>query len=180
MTAAKIQQGTNIPHLQVEDIHGKMIDIPVKGAKFTHLQFRRYAGCPVCNLHLRSVTQRLGEIEAAGIREVVFFHSSAAALKPHVADFPVTIIGDEPRRWYRQFGVGKALSGLLHPKVFGDALKGLALKNLWTAITPAEDHTGLPADFLLDAKGKVVAAKYGTHASDQWTVDELLAAARPH
>jgi hypothetical protein len=33
---------------------------------------------------------------------------------------------------------------------------------------------GLPADFLLDPDGTVVAAHYGRHADDQWSVDELL------
>ncbi|MFC4126327.1 hypothetical protein [Nocardia rhizosphaerae] len=27
-----------------------------------HLQFRRFAGCPICHLHLRSVVQRHDEI----------------------------------------------------------------------------------------------------------------------
>ena len=36
---------------------------------------------------------------------------------------------------------------------------------------------GLPADFLIAKDGTVVAAKYGTHAYDQWEVPELLALA---
>lgn len=39
-------------------------------------------------------------------------------------------------------------------------------------------HFGLPADFLFDAQARVVACKYGVHADDQWSVDELLALAR--
>ena len=37
--------------------------------------------------------------------------------------------------------------------------------------------TGLPADVLIDARGTVVAVKYGGHADDHWEVDELLALA---
>ncbi len=33
---------------------------------------------------------------------------------------------------------------------------------------------GLPADFLIDPDGRVLAAHYGTHANDQWSVDDLL------
>jgi hypothetical protein len=32
----------------------------------------------------------------------------------------------------------------------------------------------LPADFLIAPDGTVIAKKYGTHAYDQWSVDELL------
>ena len=31
-----------------------------------------------------------------------------------------------------------------------------------------------PADFLIAQDGRVVASKYGTHADDQWSVDEVL------
>jgi hypothetical protein len=33
---------------------------------------------------------------------------------------------------------------------------------------------GLPADFLIDPDGSVVAVHYGRHADDQWSVDQLL------
>ncbi len=37
---------------------------------------------------------------------------------------------------------------------------------------------GLPADFLIAPDGIVRAVRYGTHAYDQWTVDEMLALTR--
>jgi hypothetical protein len=36
------------------------------------------------------------------------------------------------------------------------------------------NHLGLPADFLIAPDERIVAAKYGKHADDQWSVDELL------
>jgi hypothetical protein len=35
-------------------------------------------------------------------------------------------------------------------------------------------HFGLPADFLIAPTGQVLAAKYGRHASDHWSVDEVV------
>jgi hypothetical protein len=32
----------------------------------------------------------------------------------------------------------------------------------------------MPADFLIGVDGTVLAAKYGRHANDHWSVDELL------
>lgn len=40
---------------------------------------------------------------------------------------------------------------------------------------PTGGHLGLPADFLIGSDGRVLACKRGRHASDQWTVDEILA-----
>jgi len=37
---------------------------------------------------------------------------------------------------------------------------------------------GLPADFLIAAEGRLLACKYGEHAYDQWSVEDLLALAR--
>lgn len=42
------------------------------------------------------------------------------------------------------------------------------------AINPHGGRLRLPADFLIDTDGTVLAAKYGEHANDQWSVDELL------
>jgi hypothetical protein len=36
---------------------------------------------------------------------------------------------------------------------------------------------GLPGDFLIAPDGRVIASKYGAHADDQWSVDEILALA---
>ncbi|HKV29493.1 MAG TPA: hypothetical protein VJT14_00585 [Candidatus Dormibacteraeota bacterium] len=36
----------------------------------------------------------------------------------------------------------------------------------------------LPGDFLIAPSGQIKAAKYGTHAYDQWSVDELIALAK--
>ena len=37
---------------------------------------------------------------------------------------------------------------------------------------------GLPGDFLIAPSGQIEAMKYGTHAYDQWSVDELIALAQ--
>jgi hypothetical protein len=44
-------------------------------------------------------------------------------------------------------------------------------------LAPTNGNLGLPADLLIAADGRVAAVKYGVHAYDQWSVDELLDAA---
>lgn len=156
--------------------------------RLVHLQFRRFAGCPVCHLHLRSVLRRHAEIEAAGIREVVLFHSSAEELRPHVADFPFAVIADPQQRLYREFGVESSPRSLLDPRAWGPVLRGIARsavevvrgRERLPARRQPNGRLGLPADLLIGPDGRVLAAKYGEHVYDQWSVDELLrlAAAR--
>lgn len=171
---AKISLGAIVAPFAVADMYGHEVHIPDTTFRLTHLQFRRFAGCPICNLHLRQVVERKEEIAAAGVREIIFFHSSAEALKEHESHLPLPVIPDPEKKWYRQFGVEKSLTGLFNPKSILSALSGLSLRNLAPALSLNEEHTGLPADFLIDTSGRVVAVQYGAHASDQWSVDELL------
>ncbi len=47
-------------------------------------------------------------------------------------------------------------------------------------LRPEGGRLGLPADFLIAADGRILAARYGEHAGDQWSVDELLDLAAQH
>jgi len=171
---SKLVPGQLFPRLQLKNIHGVEVSVP-GSAPWTHVQFRRFAGCPICNLHLQSFIARQDEIANAGIREVVIFHSSDAELLPYQGRFPFDVIGDPGKALYRRYGVGSSISALLAPKAFAASLKGNLnkdkpkLKGL-----PNGGILGLPADFLIASNGYVRAVHYGTHAYDQWTVDELL------
>ena len=46
--------------------------------------------------------------------------------------------------------------------------KRKGMDNIWNC------PFGLPGDFLIAPSGRIKAVKYGTHAYDQWSVDELI------
>lgn len=175
----KLKSGSTFPNIQLTDTNGQGLTLPNSESTFTHIQFRRFAGCPVCNTHLQALKRAADEITKAGIKEIIFFHSTTEALRPHIQDFPFTFIADPDKKYYKQFGVESSWGSLLHPKTALAALTGLRPSNLVAALSPEENHLGYPADFLIDAKGKVMAAKYGKHAADGWTLDELLAQCKP-
>lgn len=157
-------------------IDGAEVSIPAPEMT-VHLQFRRFAGCPICNLHIRETARRHQEIAAAGVREVVLFHSAAEQLRRYQADLPFAVVADPDRAVYAEFGVESSPFAVLHPRAFVAAARGLRFTGLKGALSPGEDHAGRPADFLIDPDGTVRARKYGAHADDQWSVDELLALA---
>ncbi|MGW0392347.1 peroxiredoxin-like family protein [Streptomyces sp. NPDC003042] len=150
--------------------------------RLVHLQFRRFAGCPVCHLHLRSVVRRHGEIEAAGIREVVVFHSPADELREHVADLPFAVVADPDKRLYAEFGVESSYRSLLSPRAWWPVLRALGSggvelvrgRGRLPALSQAHGRLGLPADFLIAPDGRLLAAGYGEHVDDQWPVEKLL------
>lgn len=162
---------------QLSAVDGSTVPVPAPD-RLVHLQFRRFAGCPICNLHLRSIWKRHDELLAAGVNEVVVFHSSAAALRPFTAELPFPVIPDPGQALYREFGVGTSARSLLDPRVWPTmARAALGAIRHPPSLRIEGGRLGLPADFLIAPDGTVVASKRGVHASDQWSVDEILTAA---
>ncbi|WP_063737078.1 peroxiredoxin-like family protein [Streptomyces sp. RTd22] len=177
-----LRPGDRVTARELSPVSGPALTVPAPDGRLTHLQFRRFAGCPVCNLHLRSVTVRHPEIEAAGVREVAVFHSPAGELRQYADGLPFALIADPDKHLYAEFGVESAPRALLDPRAWLPALSAI-LRSTAMLVRGREGlpsrrqphgRLGLPADFLIAPDGTVLAAKYGEHAYDQWTVDELL------
>jgi len=176
---SQLTVGDVVRHHEFTTIHGKQIRIP-DSERLVHLQFRRYAGCPACNVHLRSIALRHDEILATGIREVVLFHSSRQTMLEFQGALPFAAIADPEKKIYAEFGVGK-MSPLsaFDPRSWRAVYRALTRSpNLRGAMGKGEEHMGLPADFLIGFDGVILAAKYGAYVDDHWSVDNLLALAR--
>ena len=181
-TMEKVRVGDGVSGLEITASSGEPVTIPDLEGDFVHLQFRRFAGCPICNLHLRSIVTRHDEIRSHGIREVVVFHSTAKELAKHEAEMPFPLIPDPERALYRQLGVERGPSSLLSGGALRAAMAGEAAairkrsttRGVLGPVKPTGGRFGLPADFLIAPDGRVAAVKYGQHAYDQWTVDELF------
>jgi hypothetical protein len=177
----RVEAGSRVEPRELVTVRSERILIPDRAA-IVHLQFRRFAGCPVCDLHLQSLLKWHNRIVSAGVREVVVFHSSAEVLAPYVRDLPFAVVADPAKRLYREFGVESSPRALLHPRAWLPITRavlrslGLTLRKgqPLPSLRPDGGRFGLPAEFLVDREGRVIANKYGTHAYDQWSVDELL------
>lgn len=175
-----------VPPRELKAVDGSAVQLPDR-RQLVHLQFRRFAGCPICDLHLHSFVRRQGELEAAGLREIAVFHSTPQELRRNEADWlPFPVIADPKRQLYREFGVEAAPRALLDPRVWPSIVRAIGA-TLWAMSTAKRrvalpdtrsTRLGLPADFLIASDGRVLASKYGVHADDHWSVDELLALAR--
>lgn len=174
MTKNRLSPGNTVTGREMTTIHGEPVDIPQAG--LTHLQFRRYSGCPVCNLHLRSFSLRHESLLEAGIQEVVVFHSSVETMLQFQGELPFAVVADPERKLYEEFGVGSILPlAALDPRSFRAAFRALTrAESLKGATGKGEDHLGAPADFLVDASGVILAAKYGKRVDDHWSMDEVL------
>ncbi len=172
--------GDTIETRTLRTMEGAPVSIPDTNGALVHLQFRRYAGCPICSLHLQSFTRRHDEIVAAGIREVVVFHSPEADLRK-VHRLPLAVVAEPETRLYADFGVGTSPRAVLDPRVWPTAMRAVAARASVDPKAGMEGGSfGLPADFLIATDGRLLASKYGVHADDQWSVEDLLRLAREH
>lgn len=180
----RVGTGAIVPKRELVTLSGDTVSVP-DSEQLVHLQLRRFAGCPICNLHLQAMVQRHDSIVAAGVREVVVFHSSEEELSGHQVDLPFAVVADPDRRLYAEFGAESSPRALLNPRAWMSILRALfhSLRAILRSQGPAPathpqgGRLGLPADFLIASDGRVVACKYGAHAYDQWSVDDLLALA---
>lgn len=169
----QLTNGTIVTIPQIQSVQGENLILPSLNG-FTHLQFRRYAGCPICNLHILSFARRHHEIKEAGIHEFVIFYSSADELKESASQLPFPLIADPGRKLYNMFGVGISMFAVLNPLAWPSAMRGLFLK-MPGMPGKGQSLSGVPGDFLIDSAGKIIASKYGKHADDHWSVDDVLA-----
>ena len=160
-TSNQVHVGAVVPARKLATVAGDRIAVP-DAELLTHLQFRRFAGCPVCNLHLRSMARRHDEIV--------------------VTDLPFALIGDPSRRLYKEFGVEASPRSLLDPRAWWPIARSvlhasavvITRRGPLPPLKPPGGRFGLPGDFLLAPDDQVLAAHYGSHADDQWSVDDLL------
>ena len=125
-TDDKARVGDAFPTLELAAASGQLVTVPDPAGDYVHLQLRRFAGCPICNLHLRSIVTRHDEIRSHRIREVVVFHSTVKELAKREAEMPFPLIPDPERALYRQLGVERGPSSLLSGGALRAAMAGEA------------------------------------------------------
>lgn len=176
MNGMKLKAGDILPAITLESVTGEPIKIPDPG-RLVHLQFRRFVDCPICNTHIAELRRRAREIEVAGIKEVIVFHSSAKSIRSYQKDLPFALVGDPKKILYKEFGVGTSFGFLNSGKALGAWTRGIAHGNFGLRSFPG-GPLGLPGDFLIAPSGQIKAVKYGTHSYDQWSIDELITMSR--
>ncbi|MBM4778362.1 MAG: AhpC/TSA family protein [Archangiaceae bacterium] len=164
--------GQRLAPFQLETLAHGTLEVPRRG--WVHLRFMRFAGCPVCNLHLRRFSKEAERLRTFDITSVSFFHSPKASMLPYQAELPFPVVADPERRWFGAFGVERSITAVMNPLVWVSALGGIA-SGPTNPFERGGEQDGLPAEFLVDASGTIVALHYGRWADDHWSMDELLA-----
>jgi len=174
----KLRPGAVVSRRQLTTTRSQPVQLP-DPTGVVHLQFRRYAGCPFCNLHLRSVASGTRRSRPPASAKSSCSSRRGQSSSPNRVRCRFAVIADPGRKLYAEFGVASSPRAVLDRRAWLAGVRAAARKR---PSLPTNRHEALrlPADFLVAADGHVLACKYGVHAYDQWSVDDLLQLASRH
>src|SRR5437016_12117796 len=155
----KFKPGDTVPATTLVSVTGESIKFPDPN-RVVHLQLRRFVDCPICNTHIAEMRGRAREIEAAGIKEVIVFHSSAKSIRSYQKDVPFVLVGDPKKALYKEFGVESSL-GFISRKSLGAAMRGIAHGHFGLRL--AGGPMGRPGGVLMAPSGPSDGAAIRTH-----------------
>ena len=163
------------PEFSAESVRGEHVSLEELRGGAVLLKFYRFAGCPICNLHLRELVRRHTELEAAGITAVVFFHSPSESVERETGnELPFELVPDPEKRIFGAYGVEESLRGMFSADVARDYRRALAAGYRSRPLGHHGGIAGHPADFILDRDGLIRHAHYGANYADTLGVDDIL------
>jgi peroxiredoxin len=159
---------------KAEAVGGRAVDLAAFRGRTVLLKFYRFATCPVCNLHMHRFIGEYKTLEALGLTTVVLFHSPAWRVEENRNELaPFDLVPDPEKRIFRAFGVENGWRGMFSPAVMREYIKALRAGYQPGFTTADGGVTGNPADFLIDAEGRVAFAHYGRHYADSLDVTDV-------
>jgi peroxiredoxin len=170
----KLTVGDAVPDFSAENISGAGITPTALKGKPYIMIFTRYIGCPICQMHTAQIRSMGPAARGAGGEVLVFYRSKPETLAKYFREFDheFQVIGDPKAKVYRGFGAGGSLLGYLAPKTLIAAAR--AGKAGYKHGKFEAGELQMPADFVINARGKVSFVHYGRHGNDHASEEVLL------
>jgi thioredoxin-dependent peroxiredoxin len=171
----RLELGSLAPDFAAESIGGRSVSLIQLRGRPVLLKFYRFATCPICNLHMHRFIQEHGMVRDAGLTTVVLYHSPADKLA-EAQDYatPFDLVPDAEKKIFRAYGVERGLRGFVSPTVMREYFKALLAGYSPGLFSSDGGVTGNPADFLIDASGRVRFAHYGKHYADSLEASDVV------
>ena len=145
----------------------------------TVVSFYREASCPFCNFRLYMVGENMPKLQAKGVRVINVFASTEEEVQRFLLRKPrpgMIMVADPDMKQYGSYGIETA-TRTQKLKALIQRVAALARGNLMIADAEgpaAKDSQILPADFLIDEEGEIVATYYGEDIGDHIPMEKLM------
>jgi peroxiredoxin len=167
----KLLAASPAPDLHLVDIYGR--PIAIGRDRRTLLSFFRDAACPFCNFRIYELTHHHQSLAARGLDIVAVFGSSQAEVLRFVARHPrpFRVAADPVGASHARYGIERSLWRKLKAVVLRmpTLVRGLRIVGLAGLRT----NNLMPADFLIDERGRIVEAYYGGDAGDRIPLERI-------
>ena len=171
----RLTPGSSAPLFIAESLGGRSVSLEQLRGRPILLKFYRFATCPVCNLHMHKFIEDYRMVAAMGLTTVVFYHSPPDKLAMSQREAaPFDLIPDPDKVVFKAYGVERGLRGMVSPAVMRDYVKALVQGYPAGMLTQDGGITGNPADFIVDANGRVAYAHYGSQYADSLTAPDVV------
>lgn len=172
----RLKIGSTAPNFTAQALGGSKVDLATLRGRPVVLKFYRFATCPVCNLHMHRFIQEYGMLQALGLTTIVLYHSPAEKLQETNIELPpFDLVPDPEKRIFRAYGVEKGWAGMFSPAVMRDYFRALKAGFPPGMFSSDGGVTGNPADFIIDAEGRIAFAHYGRHYADSLDAGQIAA-----
>jgi peroxiredoxin len=163
------------PNFAATAIGGRRVDLKALRGRTVLLKFYRFATCPVCNWHMHGFIHDYPQVEALGLTTVVLYHSPADKVsKANPIQAPFDIVADPAKKIFNAYGVERSWRGMFSPAVMRTYIKALKAGYPAGILTSDGGITGNPADFLIDANGRIAYVHYGKHYADTLDAPQIV------
>jgi peroxiredoxin Q/BCP len=153
------------PLLNLADINGQRGTVGAPGRR-TRLCFFRDAACPFCNFRIYELTEHYAALSALGLDIVAVVTSTPDDVRRFVARQrrPFRIVADPTSRAHAIYRIERSFWRKLKGIVtrVPTLIKGLRIVGLAGLNTT----NIMPADFLIEERGNIIEAYYGSDAGD--------------
>lgn len=165
----RLQAPTLATDIVTQDIFGKPFKLSDFRGKRVMLSFFREAACPFCNFRIYEMTHEYKSWQQSGLEVVTVFTSPAEDVRKHVARHPrpFHMLSDPDLALYEEYGVEHSASAMLRAFLFNlpEIFRGLRTGGYFSLKNNPHKKV-VPADFLLNEKGEIIATWYGRDTSD--------------
>ncbi len=174
----RLKVGDRAPDFEALDTNGDSIKLSnYKGQKVV-IAFFRYAGCPVCNYRVHELIENYESINSEGFKIIAIYESDNSTLKDYLTETPIPfrVVGDSKLNLYRKYGVEKSFRKMLGSAFKRQTIEAMKKGNKLSQKKIKRDGnlTRLPADFIVDENGFLIAVHYGTSIGDHLPITEIL------
>jgi len=170
-----LKPGDTAPDFRLPVLGGGDLHLRSLRGQKVWLVFNRQATCMICNPHNAAIIELHGQMQGTGIRVVTVWGSDLPSLKQGIGQLrpPYPVLSDPAEAVYDSYGVQRSLLGALDSRNMPTIRQGLAMVGLGGLKTDGE-FTRMPAEFLLDERGRVVHAHYNAYGSDFMPTERVL------